>query len=68
VEAFVNGSGEHGIVVFTLGSLVSSMPKEKAAIFFEAFSKIPQRVRKSLRWSGIHLKKKKKLHTWRNGS
>ncbi|TRY62273.1 hypothetical protein DNTS_025830 [Danionella cerebrum] len=44
VEDFVNGSGEHGIVVFTLGSMVSSMPKEKAAIFFQAFSKIPQRV------------------------
>ncbi|KAK9966690.1 hypothetical protein ABG768_003787 [Culter alburnus] len=44
VEEFVQGSGEHGIVVFTLGSLVSSMPKEKAAIFFEAFSMIPQRV------------------------
>ncbi|KAF4107385.1 hypothetical protein G5714_011749 [Onychostoma macrolepis] len=44
VEEFVKGSGEHGIVVFTLGSLVSSMPKEKAAIFFKAFSMIPQRV------------------------
>lgn len=42
------GSGEHGIVVFSLGSLVSSMPKEKAAIFFKAFSMIPQRVRKNL--------------------
>ncbi|XDV51485.1 hypothetical protein PO909_020350, partial [Leuciscus waleckii] len=44
VEEFVMGSGEHGIVVFSLGSLVSSMPKEKAAIFFKAFSMIPQRV------------------------
>ncbi|XP_077059814.1 UDP-glucuronosyltransferase 1A6-like isoform X1 [Siphateles boraxobius] len=44
VEEFVKGSGEHGIVVFSLGSLVSSMPKEKAVIFFEAFSMIPQRV------------------------
>ncbi|XP_051767824.1 UDP-glucuronosyltransferase 1-6-like isoform X5 [Ctenopharyngodon idella] len=44
VEEFVQGSGEHGIVVFSLGSLVSSMPKEKAAIFFKAFSMIPQRV------------------------
>ncbi|XP_066510340.1 UDP-glucuronosyltransferase 1-6-like isoform X2 [Hoplias malabaricus] len=44
VEEFVEGSGEHGLVVFTLGSLVSSMPKEKAAIFFQAFSQIPQRV------------------------
>ncbi|XP_067286931.1 UDP-glucuronosyltransferase 1-2-like isoform X4 [Pseudorasbora parva] len=44
VEEFVTGSGEHGIVVFSLGSLVSSMPKEKAAIFFKAFEMIPQRV------------------------
>uniref|UniRef100_A0A8C2EAV4 UDP-glucuronosyltransferase n=1 Tax=Cyprinus carpio TaxID=7962 RepID=A0A8C2EAV4_CYPCA len=44
VEEFVKGSGEHGIVVFSLGSLVSSMPKKKAAIFFKAFSMIPQRV------------------------
>ncbi|XP_030627728.1 UDP glucuronosyltransferase 1 family, polypeptide B1 [Chanos chanos] len=44
VEEFVEGSGEHGIVVFTLGSLVASMPPEDAAVFFEAFGKIPQRV------------------------
>lgn len=43
VLEFVEGS-EHGIVVFTLGSLVPAMPKEKAAIFFQAFSRIPQRV------------------------
>ncbi len=48
MDEFVKGSGEHGIVVFSLGSLVSSMPKEKAAIFFKAFSMIPQRVRKNL--------------------
>ncbi|KAL7824706.1 hypothetical protein SRHO_G00344660 [Serrasalmus rhombeus] len=44
VEEFVEGSGEHGLVVFTLGSLVPSMPTEKASIFFQAFSRIPQRV------------------------
>lgn len=54
VEEFVNGSGEHGIVVFSLGSLVSSMPKEKAEIFFKAFSMIPQRVRKHLSWHLIN--------------
>ncbi|KAJ8352388.1 hypothetical protein SKAU_G00238640 [Synaphobranchus kaupii] len=41
---FVEESGEHGFVVFTLGSLVSEMPKEKATQFFEAFRQIPQRV------------------------
>lgn len=49
LEEFVEGSGEHGIVVFTLGSLVASMPAEKAAIFFSAFSRIPQRVREKER-------------------
>ncbi|XP_062391020.1 UDP-glucuronosyltransferase 1-6-like isoform X2 [Sardina pilchardus] len=44
VEEFVNGSGEHGFVVFTLGSMVSQMPEEKARVFFEAFRQIPQRV------------------------
>lgn len=43
VLEFVEGS-EHGIVVFTLGSLVPAMPKEKATIFLQAFSRIPQRV------------------------
>ncbi|KAI5089019.1 UDP glucuronosyltransferase 1 family, polypeptide B7 precursor [Silurus meridionalis] len=43
VLEFVEGS-EHGFIVFTLGSLVPAMPKEKAAVFFQAFSRIPQRV------------------------
>ncbi|XP_072528248.1 UDP glucuronosyltransferase 1 family, polypeptide B1 [Salminus brasiliensis] len=52
VEEFVDGSGEHGLVVFTLGSLVSTMPAEKASIFFQAFSQIPQRV--VWRYTGEH--------------
>ncbi|XP_041940034.1 UDP-glucuronosyltransferase 1A1-like isoform X1 [Alosa sapidissima] len=44
VEKFVSGSGEHGFVVFTLGSMVSQMPEDKARVFFEAFRQIPQRV------------------------
>ncbi|KAK2819443.1 hypothetical protein Q7C36_021089 [Tachysurus vachellii] len=43
VLEFVEKS-ENGIIVFTLGSLVPAMPKEKAAIFFQAFSRIPQQV------------------------
>ncbi|XP_062845538.1 UDP-glucuronosyltransferase 1A1-like [Trichomycterus rosablanca] len=35
---------EHGIIVFSLGTLVPKIPEEKAAIFFQAFSRIPQRV------------------------
>ncbi|KAF3698999.1 UDP-glucuronosyltransferase 1-1 [Channa argus] len=37
-------SGEHGFVVFTLGSLVSDMPEETSSVFLEAFKQIPQKV------------------------
>ncbi|XP_029385683.1 UDP-glucuronosyltransferase-like [Echeneis naucrates] len=41
---FVDGLGDDGFIVFTLGSMVSSMPKEKAKLFFDAFRQIPQQV------------------------
>ncbi|XP_062862257.1 UDP-glucuronosyltransferase-like [Trichomycterus rosablanca] len=44
LEEFVNGSGEHGFIVFTLGSMVSDLPEDKAREFFNAFRQIPQRV------------------------
>ncbi|XP_028446275.1 UDP-glucuronosyltransferase, partial [Perca flavescens] len=44
LEEFVDGSGDDGFIVFTLGSMVSSMPEDKAKQFFEAFRQIPQRV------------------------
>ncbi|KAM9349975.1 UDP-glucuronosyltransferase 1A1-like [Symphorus nematophorus] len=37
-------SGEHGFVVFTLGSMVSEMPEETTSVFLEAFRQIPQKV------------------------
>uniref|UniRef100_A0A7N9AM22 glucuronosyltransferase n=1 Tax=Mastacembelus armatus TaxID=205130 RepID=A0A7N9AM22_9TELE len=37
-------SGEHGFVVFTLGSMVSEMPVETTCVFLEAFRQIPQKV------------------------
>ncbi|XP_058556590.1 UDP-glucuronosyltransferase 1A1-like isoform X1 [Neofelis nebulosa] len=43
-EAYVNASGEHGIVVFSLGSMVSEIPKEKAMEIADALGKIPQTV------------------------
>ncbi len=49
LEEYVNGSGEHGFVVFTLGSLVSQLPEAKAREFFEAFRQIPQRVSEDLK-------------------
>ncbi|XP_053139649.1 UDP-glucuronosyltransferase 1A1-like isoform X3 [Hemicordylus capensis] len=43
-EAIVNGSGEHGIVVFSLGSMVSEIPMKKAMEIAEALGTIPQMV------------------------
>ncbi|XP_054624366.1 UDP-glucuronosyltransferase 1A1-like isoform X2 [Dunckerocampus dactyliophorus] len=37
-------SGEHGFVVFTLGTAVSEMPEETTTVFLEAFRQIPQKV------------------------
>uniref|UniRef100_A0A8C7XH39 UDP-glucuronosyltransferase n=1 Tax=Oryzias sinensis TaxID=183150 RepID=A0A8C7XH39_9TELE len=44
LQEFVDGSGDDGFIVFTLGSMVSTMPAEKAKQFFDAFRQIPQRV------------------------
>uniref|UniRef100_A0A669BH88 UDP-glucuronosyltransferase n=1 Tax=Oreochromis niloticus TaxID=8128 RepID=A0A669BH88_ORENI len=37
-------SGQHGFVVFTLGSMVSDLPEEITSVFLEAFRQIPQKV------------------------
>ncbi|KAF7659965.1 hypothetical protein LDENG_00290290 [Lucifuga dentata] len=44
LEKFVEDSGDDGFIVFTMGSMVSHMPEEKAKQFFDAFRQIPQRV------------------------
>ncbi|KAM8855966.1 UDP-glucuronosyltransferase-like [Spinachia spinachia] len=44
LEEFVEGSGDDGFIVFTLGSMVSDMPEKKAKQFLHAFRQIPQRV------------------------
>lgn len=44
LEEFVNGSGDDGFIVFSMGSMVSSMPLKKAELFLDAFRQIPQRV------------------------
>ncbi|KAM5229098.1 UDP-glucuronosyltransferase 1A6-like isoform 4-T4 [Ctenodactylus gundi] len=43
-EGYVNASGEHGVVVFSLGSMVSEIPEKKAMAIAEGLSKIPQTV------------------------
>lgn len=42
----MNSSGEHGIVVFSLGSMVSEIPMKKAMEIAEGLGTIPQTVRK----------------------
>ncbi|KAK7940006.1 hypothetical protein WMY93_003332 [Mugilogobius chulae] len=44
LQEFVEGSGDDGFIVFTMGSMVSDMPMEIATLFFEAFRQLPQRV------------------------
>ncbi|KAM8806608.1 UDP-glucuronosyltransferase 1A1-like [Eudromia elegans] len=43
-EAIVNASGEHGIVVFSLGSMVSEIPMKKAIEITKALGTVPQTV------------------------
>ncbi|XP_068831806.1 UDP-glucuronosyltransferase 2B4-like isoform X9 [Capricornis sumatraensis] len=44
MEEFVQSSGEHGIVVFSLGSMVSNMSEERANVIASALAQIPQKV------------------------
>lgn len=37
-------SGDHGFIVFTLGSGISEMPEEITSIFLDTFRQIPQKV------------------------
>ena len=45
MEEFVQSSGENGIVVFSLGSMVSNMSEESATVIASALAQIPQKVR-----------------------
>ncbi|XP_012860293.1 UDP-glucuronosyltransferase 2A3 isoform X3 [Echinops telfairi] len=44
MEEFVQSSGEHGIVVFSLGSMVKNLTEEKANLIASALAQIPQKV------------------------
>ncbi|XP_057627043.1 UDP-glucuronosyltransferase 2B17-like isoform X3 [Chionomys nivalis] len=44
MEDFVQSSGEHGVVVFSLGSMVSHISEEKANAIAWALAQIPQKV------------------------
>uniref|UniRef100_A0A5F5PYS2 UDP-glucuronosyltransferase n=1 Tax=Equus caballus TaxID=9796 RepID=A0A5F5PYS2_HORSE len=44
MEELAQSSGENGIVVFTLGSMVSNMTEERANVIASALAQIPQKV------------------------
>ncbi|XP_070470857.1 UDP-glucuronosyltransferase 2B31-like isoform X1 [Equus przewalskii] len=44
MEEFAQSSGENGIVVFTLGSMVRNMTEERANVIASALAQIPQKV------------------------
>lgn len=44
IEDFVQSSGEHGVVVMTLGTLVEKLPEDIAEEIAAAFAQLPQKV------------------------
>ncbi|XP_068869496.1 UDP-glucuronosyltransferase 2A2-like isoform X3 [Aphelocoma coerulescens] len=44
IEEFVQSSGEHGVIVFTLGSMVYNLSDEKSNVIAKALSQLPQKV------------------------
>ena len=52
MDKFAEESGKEGFILFSLGSIKSSenMPKEYLKVFFDVFTKIPQRV--IWKWDG----------------
>ncbi|XP_029968395.1 UDP-glucuronosyltransferase-like [Salarias fasciatus] len=65
LQEFVDGSGDDGFIVFTMGSMVSDIPLEKSKKFVEAFRQIPQRV--LWRYTGVlpdNMPKNVKILKW----
>ncbi|OBS71234.1 hypothetical protein A6R68_00225, partial [Neotoma lepida] len=42
IEDFVQSSGEHGVVVFSLGSMVGTLTEERANVIAAGLAQIPQ--------------------------
>ncbi|KAJ8047896.1 UDP-glucuronosyltransferase 2A2 [Holothuria leucospilota] len=40
----MQSSGEHGVILFSLGSYVTQLPDKFVKLFQEAFAKLPQKV------------------------
>ncbi|XP_077481085.1 UDP-glucuronosyltransferase 2C1-like [Stigmatopora argus] len=51
LEEFVQSSGEHGVIVMSLGTIVSQLPEDLADEIAAAFAKLPQKVIWSYRGS-----------------
>lgn len=49
MEDFVQSSGDAGVVIFTLGSMINDVTTEKANLIASALAQIPQKVRKILK-------------------
>lgn len=45
MEEFAQSSGEHGVVVFSLGSMIRNITQERANTIASALAQIPQKVR-----------------------
>ncbi|XP_069768011.1 UDP-glucuronosyltransferase 2C1-like isoform X2 [Narcine bancroftii] len=44
LEIFVQSSGEHGLIVMSLGSIINSLPMQITMEIAEAFAQVPQKV------------------------
>nr|XP_032835544.1 UDP-glucuronosyltransferase 2A1-like [Petromyzon marinus] len=44
LEEFAQSSGEHGLIVFSLGSMIKYMPMERAELIASALAQLPQKV------------------------
>nr|XP_020143703.1 UDP-glucuronosyltransferase 1-1-like isoform X1 [Microcebus murinus] len=61
-DTYIKASGEHGIVVFSLGSMVSEIPEKKAMDIVIAFGHIPQLAYTKILPS--HLNSSRLLNRW----
>ncbi|KAL2079050.1 hypothetical protein ACEWY4_024794 [Coilia grayii] len=44
LEAFVQSSGDHGVLIMSLGTLIAALPKEVTEAVASAFAELPQKV------------------------
>ena len=44
LEAFMQSSGEHGVVIMSLGTLIAALPKDVTEAIAAAFAELPQKV------------------------